>query len=67
MKRIYLSAFCTDFRDYDRLAALARAEADTGIELGTSWHYPEFNALLDAQHAINTTVRAAIAAEIGGR
>jgi len=49
MKRIYLSAFCTDFRDYDRLAALARAEADTGIELGTSWHYPEFNALLDAQ------------------
>lgn len=49
MKRIYLSAFCTDFRDYDRLEALVRAEENVGVELGTSWHYPEFDALLDAQ------------------
>ena len=51
MKTIYLSSFCVDFRKYEELEGLIRAcgEFSVGVELATSWKYPEFDELLEAQ------------------
>lgn len=49
MKTVYLSSFCVSFRDYARLRRIADGGDGIGVELATSWNYPEFDALLDAQ------------------
>ena len=51
MKPIYLSTFCVDFRYYGLLREMLRQMENlpVGIEFATSWNYPEFNDLLDAQ------------------
>lgn len=50
-KTIYLSTFCVDFRDYQKLRAwLDQMELPgIGVEFATSWRYPEFDTLLDQQ------------------
>ena len=52
MKTIYLSSFCVDFRRYEMLEQLlydCAEEGPLGVELATSWKYPEFDELLEAQ------------------
>lgn len=51
MKTIYLSSFCVDFRDYEKLDEFLRCggEIPLGVELGTSWKHPDFDELLEAQ------------------
>lgn len=52
MKTVYLSSYCVDFRDYDRLRELAQACGDfsVGVELATSWKkHPDFDEMLEAQ------------------
>ena len=49
MKTIYISSYCVFFRDYPALYDMVRGTDDLGVELATSWTYPEFDALLDAQ------------------
>lgn len=53
MKTVYLSSFCVDFRDYERLEELIRSCASNdvllGVELATSWNYPDFDENLEAQ------------------
>ena len=51
MKTIYLSSFCVDFRDYEKLEEFLRCGGDLqlGVELGTSWKHPDFDEMLEAQ------------------
>lgn len=51
MKTVYLSSFCVDFRRYEELERLIRtcSEFSLGVELATSWNYPEFDDLLERQ------------------
>lgn len=51
MKTVYLSSFCVSFQDYKKLAEILRGCGDfsLGVELATSWTYPEFDALLEKQ------------------
>ena len=51
MKTVYLSSFCVDFRRYEDLESLIHAcgEFPLGVELATSWKYPEFDELLETQ------------------
>lgn len=62
MKTVYLSSFCVGFRDYPLLEEIIQQTEGAGVELATSWNYPEFDPLLDAQqsrfHGIPTTLHA---------
>ena len=51
MKTVYLSSFCVSFRDYKRLAEILHncSNFPLGVELATSWSYPDFDASLEAQ------------------
>lgn len=50
MKTVYLSSFCVDFRDYEKLEGfLSCGDTPLGVELGTSWKHPDFDELLEAQ------------------
>ena len=61
---VFLSTYCVDFRHYDKLKQMLTELDDipVGVEFATSWNYPEFNALLDAQverfRGIPTTLHA---------
>jgi len=51
MKTVYLSSFCVDFRDYEKLEKMIRScsEFSMGVELATSWKHPDFDECLEAQ------------------
>lgn len=52
MKTVYLSSFCVDFRRYETLEYFIRTCAEDvplGVELATSWNYPGFDEVLEAQ------------------
>ncbi len=62
MKTVYLSSYCVAFRDYAKLRRIVDGGSNIGVELATSWNYPEFDVLLDAQvktfSGIPTTLHA---------
>ena len=51
MSGIFLSAYCVDFRNYERLRHMLTelGEWNVGVEFGTSWKYPDFDQVLDGQ------------------
>ena len=50
-KTVYLSNYCVGFQKYEVLETMIRNYngCPLGAELATSWTYPEFDQLLEAQ------------------